>query len=95
LSEAIVLRKSQIDDGRATVPPAACFTYPKPKAMRSPSSEIPFLILGETRLSGGSRHIQAGSKGSRQKEGKKAPVEDSGYRLWLIMLPDHYEKTLR
>ncbi len=92
LSEAIVLRKSEITDSCATVPPGGLFYLSETEGHAEPLIRDPFLILGEhaylVDLVTGKRVV----KGLKVEKGQKVPVEDSGYRLWFDYATDHYEK---
>ena len=92
LSEAIVLRKSEITDGQATVPAGGLFYISETSGDAEPFMRDPFLILGEhaylVDLTSGKRNI----KGLKVKRGKKVLVEDTGYRMWFDYATDHYEK---
>jgi hypothetical protein len=92
LSEAIVLRKSRIVDGRATVPPGGLFYISETEGHAEPLVRDPLLILGEHAYLVDLVTTKRVVKGFRVDRGKKAPVEDSGYRLWFDYATDHYEK---
>jgi len=92
LSEAVVLRKSSIKDGRATVPAGGLFYISETSGDAQPFMRDPFLILGEhaylVDLTPGMRTI----RNFKVKIGEKAPVADTGYRMWFDYATDHYEK---
>ncbi len=92
LSEAVVLRKSEIADSRATVPPGGLFYISETSGDAAPFMRDPFLIFGEHAylvdlVSG--KHV---AKGLEVERGGKAPVGDTGYRMWFDYATDHYEK---
>jgi len=92
LSEAVVLRRSEIADSRAVVPPGGLFYISETGGDAAPFMRDPFLILGEhaylVDLTPGKRVV----KGLKVKKREKVPVEDTGYRMWFDYSTDHYEK---
>lgn len=92
LSEAVALRGSSIEGGRASVPAGGLFYVSETSEDAAPFAGDPFLILGEhailVDLEAGSHEI----KGLSLQQGEKAPVGDTGYRLWFDYATDHYEK---
>lgn len=92
LSEAVILRGSTIAGGKASVPAGGLFYISETSADAAPFAGDPFLVLGEhaylVDLETGTREI----KGLSLKPGEKAPVGDSGYRLWFDYVTDHYDK---
>ncbi len=92
LSEAIVLRGSRIAEGRASVPPGGLFYVSETEEHAEPLIRDPFLILGEhaylVDLVSDKRIVRE----LEVKRGEKAPVEDTGYRMWFDYATDHYEK---
>ncbi|MBN2059551.1 MAG: hypothetical protein JW882_03955, partial [Deltaproteobacteria bacterium] len=92
LSEAVVLRGSDISEGRATVPAGGLFYISETSGDASPFRRDPFLVLGEhtylVDLVSGRREV----KDFKVKGGRKAPVKDTGYRMWYDYATDHFEK---
>ncbi|HDI59452.1 MAG TPA: hypothetical protein ENF48_03685 [Desulfobacteraceae bacterium] len=92
LSEAIVLRGSDIAEGRATVPAGGLFYISETSGDAAPLSRDPFLVLGEhaylVDLATDQHRIQNFSVA----QGEKKPVGDTGYRMWFDYATDHYEK---
>lgn len=92
LSEAIVLRQSEIAEGKATVPPAGLFYISEIGGDAAPFRRDPFLILGEQAYLvdlATSRHVV---KDLLVKQGEKKEVGDTGYRMWFDYATDHYEQ---
>jgi len=92
LSEAIVLRKSSIAEGSATVPPGGLFYLSETEGHAEPLVRDPFLILGEHAYLVDLVTTKKTVKGLRVDLREKAPVEDTGYRMWFDYATDHYEK---
>jgi len=92
LSEAIVLRKSSIEDGVATVPSGGLFYISETEGHAEPLVRDPFLILGEHAYLVDLSTTKRAVKGLRVDRSEKEPVEDSGYRMWFDYATDHYEK---
>jgi hypothetical protein len=92
LSEAIALRKSHIEDGRATIPPGGLFYISETEGYAEPLIGDPFLILGEHAYLVDLVTAKRVVKGLQVHRGEKTSVEDSGYRLWFDYATDHYEK---
>jgi len=92
LSEAIVLRKSSIADDGATVPAGGLFYISETEGHAEPLVRDPFLILGEHTYLVDLVTTKRIVKGLKVDKGEKAPVEDSGYRMWFDYATDHYEK---
>jgi hypothetical protein len=92
LSEAIVCRKSDIRDGKATVPPGGLFYISETEGHAEPLLRDPFLILGEHAYLVDLATHKRVVHGLTVERGGKAPVEDSGYRMWFDYATDHYEK---
>jgi hypothetical protein len=92
LSEAIVLRKSSIADGKATIPPGGLFYISETEGHAEPLARDPFLILGEHTYLVDLVTTKRVVKGLKVDKREKAPVEDSGYRMWFDYATDHYEK---
>lgn len=92
LSEAIILRGSEISDSRATVPPTGLFYLSETSGDAAPFMRDPFLVLGEhaylVDLST-DKHVISDFT---VKQGMKAPVGETGYRMWFDYATDHYEK---
>ena len=92
LSEAIVLRKSHIEDGQATVPPGGLFYVSETEGHAEPLARDPFLLLGEHAYLVDLVTEKRVVRGLQVDRGEKAPVGDSGYRLWFDYATDHYNK---
>ena len=92
LSEAIVLRKSEIADAKAQVPAGGLFYISEIGGHAEPFARDPFLVLGEhtylVDLTSGKHVIDGLSVKTRQK----VPVGNTGYRMWFDYSTDHYEK---
>ncbi|HMK65522.1 MAG TPA: hypothetical protein VK564_06985 [Thermodesulfobacteriota bacterium] len=92
LSEAIVLRESEVSKGQAQVPPGGLFYLSETEGQAEPLMGDPFLVLGEhtylVDLVSGSRTV----KGVKVAKGEKLPIGETGYRLWFDYATDHYEK---
>ena len=92
LTEAIVLRKSEITAGQAQVPPGGLFYISEIGGYAEPFTRDPFLLLGEhtylVDLTSGKRAFH----GFTVKRGEKEPIADTGYRMWFDYSTDHYEK---
>jgi hypothetical protein len=92
LSEAVELRGSIIDGGKATVPAGGLFYVSETSGDAAPLAGDPFLVLGE--------HAYLVDLATSEQEvrdlavdlGQKVPVGDTGYRLWFDYSTDHYEK---
>jgi len=92
LSEAIVLRKSSVSEGKATVPPGGLFYLSETEGHAEPLVRDPFLILGEHAYLVDLTTMRRTVNGLKVDKREKAPVEDSGYRMWFDYATDHYEK---
>jgi len=92
LSEAIVLRRSSVADGKATVPPGGLFYISETEGPAEPLVRDPFLILGEHTYLVDLVTDKRTVKGLKVDNKEKAPVEDTGYRMWFDYATDHYEK---
>lgn len=92
LSEAVELRGSSIEGGKAGVPAGGLFYISETSGDAAPFAGDPFLVLGEhailVDLETGSQEV----KGLALQQGEKAPVGDTGYRLWFDYATDHYDK---
>lgn len=91
LSEAVVLRGSEIKEGKATVPAGGLFYITEVDGDAEPFMRDPFMLLGEhcylVDIKTGSRTI----KNFKVKKGEKPLVADTGYRVWFDYATDHYE----
>jgi hypothetical protein len=92
LSEAIVLRKSSIAEGTATVPPGGLFYLSETEGHAEPLVRDPFLILGEHAYLVDLVTTTRTVRGLKVGRGEKVSVEDTGYRMWFDYATDHYEK---
>ena len=92
LSEAIVVRESEVSKGQAQIPPGGLFYLSETEGQASPLMGDPFLVLGEhtylVDLVTGSRTVGA----VKVAKGEKVPIGDTGYRSWFDYATDHYEK---
>ncbi|MFV0436444.1 MAG: hypothetical protein ACK5PS_03515 [Desulfopila sp.] len=92
LSEAIVLRQSRIQDGKATVPAGGLFYLSETSGDASPLAGDPFLILGEHAILVDLTSVKKTVHDFSVQIGKKALIEGTGYRIWYDYSTDHYEK---
>lgn len=92
LTEAVVLRSSEIREGKADVPAGGLFYVSETSQHAEPLMRDPFLVLGEhTYLVDLSTDKQV-INGLSVKKGQKVLVGDTGYRMWFDYSTDHYEK---
>ncbi|EFK11683.1 conserved hypothetical protein [delta proteobacterium NaphS2] len=92
LSEAVVLRRSEIKDGRGTVPPGGLFYVSETDHDAAPFQGDPFLVLGEHAILVGLATDLQKVRDFSVKRGHKPMVGDTGYRLWFDYSTDHYER---
>lgn len=92
LSEAIVLRGSEIKEGRATVPPGGLFYVSETSDDARPLMRDPFLVLGEhtylVDLTTG-KHVFTNVALSK---GQRLALGNTGYRMWFDYSTDHFDK---
>ncbi|MDD3311772.1 hypothetical protein [Pseudodesulfovibrio sp.] len=91
LSEAIVLRGSEIKDGAATVQPGGLFYLSETSHDARPLMRDPFLVLGEHACLVDLKTAMREYRDVALNKGDRAPLGDSGYRLWFDYSTDHYE----
>jgi hypothetical protein len=92
LSEAIILRGSEIKDGKATVQPGGLFYLSETSHDARPFMRDPFLLLGEHAYLVDLDYTMREFKDFALKKGDRKPLGDTGYRLWFDYSTDHYEK---
>ncbi len=92
LSEGVVLRRSSVEDGKATVPAGGLYYISEVAEEARPLRRDPFFILGEQgyllKYKTSTREI----KDITIKRGEKNLVDKDGYRLWFDYSTDHYQK---
>jgi hypothetical protein len=93
LAECIVLRGSEVKEGKISVP-AGGFFYASSTSMDArPLKSDPFLILGETSYLLSLKTAQVIKKDvALNKRDKVLLDEEKGYRLWFDYATDHYGK---
>jgi len=91
LSEAIVLRGSEITDGRAEVQPGGLFYISETSHDARPFMRDPFLVLGEHTYLVDMESTKRTFKDVEIKKGDRLPLGDTGYRLWFDYSTDHYD----
>lgn len=91
LSEAIVLRGSEIKEGKASIAPGGLFYISETSDDARPFRRDPFLILGEhaylVDLKGGTQEYTNISL----NKGDRLLLGESNHRLWFDYVTDHYE----
>ncbi len=92
LSEAIIVRKSEIAGSKATIPAGGLFYLSETSGDAQPFMRDPFLILGEHTYLVDLDYQQQEFKNITVKKGHKVLIGNSGYRLWFDYSTDHYEK---
>ncbi|WP_300673018.1 hypothetical protein [Desulfoluna sp.] len=92
LSEAVVLRKSSIKEGVATVPAGGLFYLSETSKDAAPFRRDPFLLLGEHCYLVDLKTKKSVYENVSLKKGDKKLIGDSGYRLWFDYSTDHFEK---
>ena len=92
LSECIVLRESEIKDGKAYVPAGGLFYASETSDDARPLMREPFLILGEHTYLIRSTHKKVIKRDVEVEQGEKELLDHSGYRLWFDYSTDHYGK---
>ncbi|WP_207261397.1 hypothetical protein [Desulfovibrio sp. Huiquan2017] len=91
LTEAIVLRGSEIADGKATVQPGGLFYLSETSHDARPLLRDPFLVLGEHAYLVDLKTATRTFRDVALKKGDRTPLGDSGYRLWFDYSTDHYD----
>lgn len=92
LSEAIVLRGSEIEDGKATVQPGGLFYISETSHDAAPFRRDPFLLLGEHAYLVGLKTAKHVYRDIALDKGGRKLLGDSGYRLWFDYSTDHFDK---
>jgi len=92
LSEAVIVRKSEIADARATIPAGGLFYLSETSGDAKPFARDPFLILGEHAYLVDLDSEKQELNNITVKQGHKILLGDTGYRLWFDYATDHYEK---
>lgn len=92
LSECLVLRRSEIKEGKAYVPSGGLFYSSETSYDARPLMRDPFLLLGEHTYLIRSSHEKAVKRDVVVKKGDKELIDDSGYRIWFDYSTDHYRR---
>lgn len=92
LSECLVLRRSEIKEGKAYVPAGGLFYSSETSYDARPLMRDPFLILGEHTYLVRSTYEKAVKHDIVVKKGEKELIDPSGYRIWFDYATDHYRK---
>ncbi|MBW1912258.1 MAG: hypothetical protein JRI43_03615, partial [Deltaproteobacteria bacterium] len=92
LSECLVLRRSNIKEGKAYVSAGGLFYSSETSYDARPLMRDPFLILGEHTYLVRSTHEKAIKRDVIVKKGEKELIDPSGYRIWFDYSTDHYRK---
>jgi len=92
LSEAVVLRGSSVEAGRAVVPAGGLYYISETDDDARPLMGDPFFILGERSTLLALKTSKRVLEGISLKKGQKLPVDEAGYRLWFDYVTDHYQK---
>jgi len=92
LSEAIVLRGSDIKDGKAAIQPGGLFYVSETSHDAAPFRRDPFLLLGEHAYLVGLKTAKHTFRDVALKKGDRKPLGDTGYRLWFDYSTDHFDK---
>lgn len=91
LSEGVVVRRSQVADGKATVPAGGLYYISEVQEDAAPFMRDPFLVLGEhaylVDLDAEQRVVRNVTVDRRDKK----LVDEAGYRLWFDFSTDHYD----
>ena len=91
LSEAVILRGSEIKDGKALVQPGGLLYLSETSHDARPFMRDPFLVLGEHAYLVDLNVTKREFKDVTIKKGERKPLGDTGYRLWFDYSTDHYE----
>ena len=91
LSEAIVMRGSEIKDGKSTVQPGGLFYISETSHDARPFMRDPFLVLGEHSYLVDMNVATREFKDVKIKKGDRLLLGDTGYRLWFDYSTDHYD----
>ena len=92
LAECIVLRGSNVKDGKVSVPAGGFFYASSTSMDAKPLRSDPFLILGETSYLLSLKTSQVARKEVALNKRDKVLLDDRGYRLWFDYATDHYGK---
>ena len=92
LSECVVLRRSEMKDGKIHVPAGGLYYASDTSYEARPLMRDPMLILGEHSYLVSSVNQKTVKTNVRVKKGEKELLDPSGYRLWFDYSTDHYEK---
>ncbi|MEJ2111428.1 MAG: hypothetical protein P8Z37_16265, partial [Acidobacteriota bacterium] len=92
LSECIVLRGSEVKEGKAYVPAGGLYYVSETSDDARPLMREPFLILGEHTYLLRSTHKKMIKRNVEVERGDKVLLDSSGYRLWFDYATDHYQK---
>jgi hypothetical protein len=92
LSEAVVLRQSAIEAGRASVPAGGLYYISETDDEARPLMGDPFFILGERSTLLTLKTARRVLEGVSLKKGQKVPIDEAGYRMWFDYVTDHYQK---
>lgn len=92
LSEAIVLRQSQVTDSAAEVPAGGLYYISEVKDEVRPLRRDPFVILGEHAYLVDMKTRLRTAQNVSVKKGDKKLVDEDGYRIWFDYATDHYDK---
>ena len=92
LSEAVLVRKSSVKDGKAFVPAGGLCYISETEQDAAPFRRDPFLLLGEHAYLVDIRQSVRTVRDVSLKKGEKTPVDQAGYRLWFDYATDHYDR---
>lgn len=91
LSEAVLVRKSSVKNGKATVPAGGLCYISETQEDAAPFRRDPFLLLGEHAYLVDSKTSVRSVRNVSLKKGEKVLVDNAGYRLWFDYATDHYD----
>ena len=92
LAECVVLRGSRVEKGKAYVPAGGLYYASTTSYDARPLMRDPFLILGEHTYLLRSTNEKVVKRDIYVKQGDKALLDESGYRIWYDYATDHYLK---
>jgi len=92
LAECVVLRRSSIKEGKASVPAGGLYYASSTSDDARPLMRDPFLILGEEAYLLTMKTSAVVKTDVVVKKGGKALLDPSGYRIWYEYATDHYGK---
>ncbi len=90
LAECIVLRGSEVKEGKVSVPAGGFFYASSTSIDAKPLRSDPFLILGETSYLLSLKTAQMTKKDVALGRRDKVLLDEKGYRLWFDYSTDHY-----